>query len=319
MATLKGLPTVFALIFCLPPCVHAAEPIPLEKIQTGPNVSLGGNILFPSDDPWNRDISHDPVDPNSATLIAAMNPAKGLHPDFGPGRSGIPYIVVDGKQAKVNVQARYAGDSDPGPYPIPSDAPIEGGPQSRGDRHVLVLDKDNHKLYELFDSHLQPDGTSWKVGSAAIFDLSKTLPQRPAGWTSADAAGLPILPGLVRYDEAVERQEIRHALRFTMAKTRHAYVSPATHYASSHREENLPPMGLRVRLKASVDISKLSLEDQVILKALKTYGMFLADNGSDWFITGAPDDRWDNGRLHRLGEIKGSDFEVVKMGTVVTR
>jgi hypothetical protein len=202
---------------------------------------------------------------------------------------------------------------------VPPDAPIEGGPKSDGDRHVLVLDKDNHKLYELFSAKLLPDGHSWSAGSGAIFDLTRVNPQRPDHWTSADAAGLAILPGLVRYDEVVEQHQVRHAFRFTVVKTRHAYISPATHYASSRQDPSLPPMGLRVRLKAGVDVSRFPPNIRVILQAMKTYGMLLADNGSDWYVSGAPDPRWNDDELHRLGEIKGSDFEVIKMGDVVSR
>jgi hypothetical protein len=216
------------------------------------------------------------------------------------------------------VTFQYSDESDKGPYPIPPDAPIEGGAGSTGDRHVLVVDVDNWKLYELFDAHPANGGVSWTAGSGAIFDLNSNA-LRPAGWTSADAAGLPILPGLVRYDEVVEQQEIRHALRFTCPTTRRAYISPARHFASSRTDASLPPMGMRVRLKSSVDISKFSARNQVILKAMRKYGMLLADNGSAFFVSGAPDSRWNDDELSALKTLHGSDFEVVKMGTLVTQ
>jgi hypothetical protein len=250
-----------------------------------------------------------------------MEPQKPLHPDFGTfyrgNPSGIPYVVVSGKQPRAPVRFRYADESDPGPYPVTPDAPIEGGPRADGDRHVLVLDRDNWKLYEIFSAY--PDGRGgWKAGSGAIFDLKNPRP-RPAGWTSADAAGLPILPGLVRYDEAVEAKEIKHALRFTVDHTRRAYVHPATHFASAKTDPDLPPMGMRVRLKASFDVTPYPPECQVILRALQKYGMIVADNGGQWFVSGAPDPRWNDQNLHELKKVKGRDFEVVKMGKLVTR
>jgi hypothetical protein len=293
------------------------------KIETGPNKSLGGRQVFPADDPWNRDISHEPVDPNSERLIASIGKSKSLHPDFGTvyngAPNGIPYVIVSGDQPAAAVKFEYADESDPGPYPIPPDAPIEGGAKSDGDRHVLVLDKDHWKLYELFSSHPLPGGKGWKAGSGAIFDLNKGSVQRPKGWTSSDAAGLPVFPGLVRYDEVVEQKAIHHALRFTIVKSRHGYVLPATHFASNRTDPNLPPMGMRVRLKAAFDLSKFPPAAQVILQALKTYGMIVADNGGDWYISGAPDPRWNDDEIHTLSKVKGSDFEVVKMGEVVTR
>ncbi len=241
------------------------------------SASLGGKRLFPDDNPWNQDISREPVDPNSDNLIASIGTDRPLHPDFGTvyrgAPSGIPYVVVDGNQKKVPVRFQYQDESDPGPYPVPLDAPIEGGPEGKGDRHVLVLDRDNGKLYELFDAHADGKG-GWNAGSGAIFDLNSNK-LRPAGWTSADAAGLPILPGLVRYDEVVEQKAIKHALRFTVVKSRRAYVSPATHFASPHKDDNLPPMGMRVRLKGDYDLSGFPPEVQVILQALKTYGMIV--------------------------------------------
>jgi hypothetical protein len=218
----------------------------------------------------------------------------------------------------VPVTFEYDDESDPGPYPVPPSAPIEGGPGSDGDRHILVIDRDNWKLYELYDAHPVNAGASWTAGSGAVFDLNSNA-LRPAGWTSADAAGLPIFPGLVRYDEVVELKAIRHALRFTCPVTRRAYVDPARHYASSRTDSNLPPMGMRVRLKAGFDITRFSPNVQVILNAMKTYGMLLADNGSAWYVSGAPDSRWNDDELAALRNVHGGDFEVVKMGTIVTQ
>jgi hypothetical protein len=287
----------------------------------GPGASLNGRLPFPADNPWNTDVSSESVDPNSATLIAACGD-RGLHPDFGTvwngAPNGIPYVVVAGTQGKVPVTFDYDDESDPGPYPVPADAPIEGGPGGAGDRHVLVIDRDAWKLYELFDARPVNGGQSWMAGSGAVFDLNSNA-LRPAGWTSADAAGLPIFPGLVRYDEVVERKEIRHALRFTCPVTRRAYVHPARHFASSRTEANLPPMGMRVRLKAGFDTSGFSPNVRVILEAMKKYGMLLADNGSGWYVSGAPDPRWSDEELATLGSVRSTDFEVVRMGTIVTQ
>lgn len=285
----------------------------------GIGASLNGKQIFPSSNAWNMPVDTMPVDPNSANLIASIGPNTGLHPDFGAnyngGPFGIPYIVVPGTQAKVNVTFQYSDESDPGPYPVPANAPIEGGSSSSGDRHVLIIDRDHWKLYELYSAYPQSNG-SWTAGSGAVFDLTNgTI--RPAGWTSADAAGLPILPGLVRYDE-VHAGAINHALRFTVATTRHAYVAPARHYASSNMSANVPPMGMRVRLKASFDISGFPADAQVILKALKKYGMMVADNGSNWYISGAPDARWSDDDMDTLKTVQGSNFEVVQMGTITT-
>jgi hypothetical protein len=290
-----------------------------ETPGLGPGASLEGRRPFPADNPWNRDVSGDPVDASSATLIAACG-NRGLHPDFGTvwegAPNGIPYTVVAGTQARVPVTFDYDDESDPGPYPIPADAPIEGGAGGEGDRHVLVIDRDNWKLYELFDAHPVNGGASWHAGSGAIFDLNSNA-LRPAGWTSADAAGLPIFPGLVRYDEVMGQGEIRHALRFTCPATRRAYVAPARHFASSRTDANLPPMGMRVRLKAGFDVSPYSPRLRVILAAMKKYGMLLADNGSGWYVSGAPDARWDDEELATLGNVRSTDFEVVQMGTIV--
>jgi hypothetical protein len=285
--------------------------------ELGINASLNGWRPFPDDNPWNTPVSGVPVDPSSDRILAAIGLTAALHPDFGTEPTyGIPYVVVAGNTRKVPVTFSYADESDPGPYPLPANAPIEGGPASTGDRHVLVLDRDHLELYELFDAHPGTAGGPWTAGSGAIFDLTSDA-LRPAGWTSADAAGLPIFPGLVRYDE-VASGAIRHAIRFTVPRTRRAYIAPARHWASSSTNDSLPPMGLRVRLKPGVNLAGFPPQARVILAALKAYGMILADNGSSWFFQGASDPRWDDADLNTLKQLHGSDFEVVQMGTVVT-
>ena len=216
-------------------------------------------------------------------------------------------MVVPGTQPKVPLRFEYADESDPGPYPIPPDAPIEGGPAADGDRHILVLDKDCCRLYETWSTY--PEGAGWKAGSGAVFDLASSK-LRPDGWTSADAAGLPILPGLLRYDE-VAAGAVRHAIRFTVQRTQRAYLWPARHFASNIRDADVPPMGARLRLKAGVDLGRYSPPVRVILQGFKDYGLLLADNGSNWFISGVPDERWNNDLLRELRNIHGSDFEVV--------
>jgi hypothetical protein len=267
--------------------------------------------LFPADSYWHADVSSLPLDGNSATYVSSAGTGSPLHPDFGTvyqgAPNGIPYNVVPGNQARVNMSFTYASESDPGPYPFPPNARIEGGANGSGDRHVLVVDRDHCRLYETFSSYPQPDG-SWQAGSGATWDLNvDTL--RPDTWTSADAAGLPILPGLVRYDE-VAAGHIDHAIRVTLNQTDRRYVWPARHQAGVSNS-NLAPMGERFRLKASVDISQFSAANQVILRALQKYGMIVADNGSSWFISGAPDPRWNDGDLHNLARLTGSSFEAV--------
>lgn len=292
-----------------------------DPAQLGNNTNLGDRQIFPANNLWNTDVSGFPVDRNSAKIIASIGEDTGLHPDFGTryngAPNGIPYVVVSGSQKKVKVRFLYADESDDGPYPIPDNPPIEGGDNGTGDRHILMLDRDNWLLYELYDAHPPTATRGWRAGSGAIFDL-KTNALRPKGWTSADAAGLPILPGLVRYDEVVIDKEITHALRFTVERSRRAYVKPARHFASSLTSTSLPPMGMRVRLKANFDISGFPPSVRVILKGLKKYGMFVADNGSNWYVSGAPDPRWNDDALHTLGEVRGSDFEVIQMENIVT-
>ncbi|HET7146019.1 MAG TPA: hypothetical protein VFI10_02375 [Gaiellaceae bacterium] len=268
--------------------------------------------VFPATNAWNERVDTLPVASGSDGLIASMGLGTGLHPDFGSGLYdgrpiGIPFDVVSKKTPRTRVAFDYADESDRVRYPIPKNVHVEGGPGADGDRHALLVDKDACRLYELFA--LERRGGAWHAGSGATWSLRSNR-LRPAGWTSADAAGLPIFSGLARYDE-VARGVIDHALRFTAQRTRRAYVWPARHYASSSDDPSLPPMGLRVRLKASVDISGFPRQARVVLQALKRYGMILADNGSNWYVSGAPSSKWSNDALHTLGRIHGSDFEVV--------
>lgn len=293
------------------------DPYPDEDKPAEPQSPLADLQVFPLDNPWNTDISSHPVHPKSDAFIASTGPTKRLHPDFGTGAdgaaSGIPFATVIATQALVNIFfTAYGAESDRGPYPIPDNAPVEGGPGSTGDRHVLVVDTENMMLYELFRAFKVPRG--WTADSAAKWDLRSNR-LRPKYWTSADAAGLPIFAGLVRYDE-VAAGEISHALRFTVRRTQRGFINPARHYASLNTNPDLPPMGLRLRLKAGFDISGFSAANQVILTALKKYGMMVADNGGDWFITGAPDSRWNDLDLQWLTVVRGSDFEAVYTGNV---
>ncbi|HEX2590778.1 MAG TPA: hypothetical protein VHL34_04760 [Rhizomicrobium sp.] len=300
----------------------------MASASLGQGASLNGAVPFPADNAWNTDISQAPVDPNSDAILATIAIGNGLHPDFGKGTYagaiiGIPYYVVAGSQPKVKVKYTWYGDqSDKGPMPIPANALIEGykpnGKPFSGDRHLLVIDRDDNLLYELYNAKLKDDGT-WSAASGAIFhlDSNNVRPTQKNNWTSADAAGLPIFPGLARYDE-VAAGVIPHALRFTVENTRKAYIRPANHWASDDTNPNLPPMGMRVRLKASYVIpADFDKQTKVILKALKTYGMMIADNGSNWYISGAPDERWKNDKLvSELREVTRGNFEVVKMGKI---
>jgi hypothetical protein len=264
--------------------------------------------VFPASNPWNQRVDRLPVAAGSANLIASIGAGDDVHADFGSGTwdggpIGIPYNVVGARQPKVRVSFEYADESDKVPYPIPARPKIESG----SDHHVLIVDRDSCRLYELGGAQKTAGG--WHAWAGAVWSLRSNA-VRPATWTSADAAGLPILPGLARYDE-VAGGSIDHALRFTVAKTRRAFVYPARHYASDATDPSLPPMGLRVRLKASVDTSGFPRQARIVLEALKRYGMILADNGSNWFISGAPDPRWSNDELHTLHRLSGKDFEVV--------
>jgi len=276
--------------------------------------TVGGCPVFPASSAWNQRVDRLPVSKDSDTLVRAIGLDSPVHADFGSGlydgsRIGIPYVVVSGSRTpKSRPSFDYADESDRGPYPIPAGVPIEGAPHpDDGDRHALIVDRDTCTLYELYALHRS--GSRWAAGSGAIWSLRSNR-LRPAGWTSADAAGLPILPGLARYDEA-SAGSIDHALRFTAPRTRRAYIYPARHYASDSSDPTLPPMGLRVRLKASFDTRGFPPQARVVLEALKRYGMILADNGSPWYISGAPDPRWSNDDLHSLGRLTGADFEVV--------
>jgi hypothetical protein len=269
--------------------------------------------IFPSDNWWNVKVDTLPAAANSQTIINTIGPTLGLHADFGSGTwqgktIGIPITVVPDSTPKSTVTFQYASESDPGPYPIPSNVAIEGG----SDHHALIVDRDTCTLYELW--HLAKKGSHWTAGSGAIWNLESDA-LRPLGWTSADAAGLPIVPGLARYSE-VASGLIDHALRFTVPQTQRAYVYPARHYASTITDASYPPMGMRLRLKASFDISKFPPQSRVILQALKTYGMMVADNGSSWFVSGEPNANWNNTDLHSFGQVPGSAFEVVDMTSV---
>lgn len=312
-----------AVAVLLPAC---AQPrIPVDSVD--PNTSepvvetLSVPRIFPADNPWNTDVSSYPVHPNSASFIASMGFDVGLHPDFGTEYEGapigIPYVLVHGDQAAVPITFEYQDESDPGPYPIPPDFPIEGGSSSTGDRHVIVIDVDQLKLYEVYNAFPLQNGASWHGDSGAVWNLTSNA-SRPEYWTSADAAGLPIFAGLVRYDEVVEKQAINHALRFTVVKSQRAFIPPASHWASSSTDPNLPPMGLRVRLKASFDETPFPQNIRVILRAMKRYGMLLADNGSNWYVSGAPDPRWNDDELRLLSQVRGHDFEVIYTGDPIT-
>lgn len=310
---------VLTLIALTPIAVHADEPVHTQSSPT-----LGGCPMLPADNIWNTPIDNLPLDSNSAAYINTIGAQDNVHADFGsgdwpPGSGapiGIPYVVVPAGQplVPINIVSSYPEESDPGPYPVPSNAPIEGAPNTSGDRHVLVIRQGECKLYELYRAFPNSNG-SWNADAGAIFDLNSNA-LRPDTWTSADAAGLPILPGLVRYEEVVAG-EINHALRFTAPQTRRAYVWPARHFASNLTGAQYPPMGQRFRLRANFDISGYSPHAQVILRALKKYGMILADNGSSWYISGVPHPNWDNDVLHELDDVIGSDFEAINVASLM--
>jgi len=305
------------------PAQSGSAPAPTcHGMTLGQEGSLNGYVPFGPSSLWNKNIAASPVDPNSTAIIDFIGSGEPLHPDFGSGTYqgqsiGIPYVVAPMTQSGVSITYTQSPDeSDPGPMPIPSNAQIEGFPNpGDGDRHVLVLDPANCWLYELYSSYPNTNGT-WKAGSGAAWDLEKSE-YRPWGWTSADAAGLPIFAGLVRYDEILNGS-INHAIRVTLQNSRQAFTLPATHWAANSSSSLAAPMGMRLRLKASVNISGFSKTNQIILTALKNYGMIMADNGSNMFLTGTTDSRWNNDDLHNLGSLTAADFEVVKMGTVYT-
>ena len=270
--------------------------------------------IFPRSSHWNQRVDKLPLLSNSNAMVAAVGASRTAHADFGSGTYnggpiGIPFKVVSKAQKRVRVSFDYSDESDRGPYPIPPDVPIEGGRNADGDRHVIVVDRSRCRLFELFDAHPQGGGSSWHAGSGAIWKL-RSNHLRPRGWTSADAAGLPILPALARYDE-VRRGRIDHALRITVPRTRRAFIYPARHLTSDNADPTLPAMGQRVRLKRSFDVSRYPRQSRVVLRALKLYGAFVADNGSAWYVTGAPNRGWNNDDLHSFGRVKGSDFEFV--------
>jgi hypothetical protein len=274
--------------------------------------AIAGCPVFPASSPWNQRVDALPVHPRSNAMVQAISTDDTVHPDFGSGLYagrpiGIPFQVVAKRAKRTRVSFQYADESDKGPYPIPARPKIEGG----SDRHLLLVQRGTCRLFELFAAHKR--GSAWRAGSGAIFDLRSTK-LRPKGWTSADAAGLPILPGLARYDE-VKAGEIKHALRFTVERTRNAFVFPARHFASDLADPDLPAMGQRFRLKARVQLDDFPKQARIVATALKRYGMIVADNGSNWFISGAPDPGWDNDDLRALGRLKGSDFEVVTEST----
>lgn len=279
---------------------------PLRATPTPLATSGGPCYVFPSSNVWNRDISGLPVASNSVAMVDAIGRTDYLHPDFDAIGDGIPYNIVNSGTPTYTVAFDYADESDPGPYPIPSGPRIEAG----SDHHLLSLDIGQCKLWELYD--VRQSGSGWSAGSGAVFDLRSNA-LRPAGWTSADAAGLPIFPGLVRYDEVLTGS-IDHAIRFTAPDTC-GYIYPARHLTADPCS-NLPPMGLRVRLKASVGISGFGPHAQIVLAALKRYGMILADNGAPWYITGEPDSRWNDDEMHQLQDLTGADFEVVDSSTL---
>jgi hypothetical protein len=289
-----------------------------RRVGTTGGPVIAGCPVFPADNAWNTAIASGPRHPRSDQIIAAIlaNGGDFLHPDFGENPNyGIPYVVVPAGEPRVPITYDAYGDqSDPGPFPIPLSAPVEGGAAASGDRHVIALQQGTCELFELFAA--RPSGAGWIAQSGARFDLRSNA-LRPLGWTSADAAGLPILAGLVRYDEVAAGQ-IRHAIRITMSRTQAGYILPATHLASNRTDQDLPPMGLRLRLKASYDVSQLTGQARVIAVAMQQYGVIVADNGSNWFFQGAPSPGWNDEDLDQLKSVPGTAFEVVDTGPVRT-
>jgi len=304
-----------ALSATLAVAVAVAVAVPaLAKAPSSPHER--GCPVFPASNPINQDISHAPVDPRSAQYIASIGADAHLHADFGtPPSYGIPYVVVGPRQRKLPIHfTEYGAESDPGPYPVPAAAPVEGA-GAEGDRHVLVMQSGACKLYELYNARRA--GAGWDAGSGAVFNLRSNA-LRPEGWTSADAAGLPIFPLLARYPE-VRAGQIDHALRVTVPRTQRGYIHPATHFAAYSSDPSLPPMGLRLRLKAGYSLAGFHGQALVILRALRRYGLIVADNGSPWYITGAPDPRWRDEDLDQLRRVPGSAFEVVQTGSIRRR
>jgi hypothetical protein len=289
---------------------HHAPPPAMQKVAA-PSQPYGCQV-FPADNPLNQEIADAPASPNSAAYVASIGLSAHLHPDFGanPGY-GIPYTVVGAEQTKVPIRfTKYREESDPGPYPVPAGAPVEMG----SDHHVLVAQEGSCKLYELYKAHHSAT-KGWSAASGAVFDLTSNA-LRPEGFTSADAAGLPIFPLLVRYPE-VQAGQIDHALRVTVPESQRGYIHPATHFASTSSDPNLPPMGLRLRLKASYSLAGVHGQALVVLEALKRYGLIVVDNGSPWYITGAPDPRWSESDLEQIKQVPGSAFEAVETGPIL--
>ena len=310
MRSRRLLSALAVVTLCLPLAAGARPAAPLPQAPGCP--------VFPASSHWNQRVDGLPAAKNSDAIVRATGADDHMHADFGSalwegGPIGIPITVVRKTQPKVRVSFEYASESDKGPYPIPRDVAIEGGRAADGDRHALIVDRDACRLYELFALHPTAGG-GWRAGSGAIWDL-RSNKLRPAGWTSADAAGLAILPGLARYEE-VARGRIDHALRFTVERTRRAYVYPARHFASDRTDPSLPPMGLRFRLKRSYPIGDFPPQARVVLRALKEYGLIVADNGSNWYVSGAPHPKWSNEQLHTLHRVPGSAFEVVDTSRV---
>ncbi len=318
---MQRLRFLLAIVLCASYFASAARAQSCSGMSLGRGASLNGFIPFPSDNAWNQDISAAPVDPNSSAIINFIGDSTPLHPDFGAGlyggqTIGIPYIVVSGSPFVPIKYSAYGSESDPGPMPVPKNAPIEGYPNpGNGDRHVLVLDRDNCWLYELYSSYSQKNG-SWDAASGAVWDLVNDE-QRPYTWTSADAAGLSVFAGLARYDE-VASGAIQHALRFTLQNSATAFTPPASHWAGNSSNPDAAPMGMRIRLQASYNISSFPPQAQTILAALKKYGMIMADNGSSMFISGDPDNRWNNDDLGTLKSVPASAFEVVLIDPLYT-
>jgi len=307
---------VLAAASCQPP--PPPPPPPTTTSTTSP--PPGTCPYAPADSYWHARVDTLPRAASSDTYVANAGSGSAVHADFGAGLwdggpIGIPFTTVGAGQAKVPVTFDYADESDPGPYPVPADAPIEGGAASSGDRHVIVVDRSTCRDYELFAAYPNAGGASWTAGSGAVFDLTSNA-MRPAGWTSADAAGLPILPGLVRYDE-VAAGAVDHAIRITLRRTDRRYVWPARHQAGSN-DPTAAPMGAWIRLKPGTDLSRLGPQARVVARALQVHGAIVADNGSSWYVSGAPDPRWDNDDLHTLGTLHGSDFEFVDPSSLIT-
>ena len=295
------------------PVLAAALALGVAAASAGKVAGVAACPVFPASSPWNQRVDRLPVAADSDSIVAAIDARDHVHADFGSGLwdggpIGIPVTVVGKGQTKSRVSFEYASESDRGPYPIPRTVAIEGGRNADGDRHALIVDRESCRLYELFALYPAAGG-GWRAGSGAVYDLRSNR-LRPAGWTSADAAGLPILPGLARYED-VARGRIDHALRFTVQDTRRAYVWPARHFASDKTNPALPPMGLRFRLKRTYPTGGFPRQARIVLQALKEYGMIVADNGSDWYLSGAPSPKWSNDQLHTLHRVPGSAFEVV--------